>query len=119
CISTCLSSRAPLPSLLTPTSPTDTSTLSLHDALPISDPGPFELTPLEETVGDPVTVSLSLEPGAVRTGGTVGLSFDATELANPRSEEHTSELQSRFDLVCRLLLEKKTTSDRTPETSPA
>src|SRR5438067_9137152 len=28
-------------------------------------------------------------------------------LADPRSEEHTSELQSRFDLVCRLLLEKK------------
>src|SRR5437868_8404043 len=27
--------------------------------------------------------------------------------ANTRSEEHTSELQSRFDLVCRLLLEKK------------
>src|SRR5437868_14095985 len=27
--------------------------------------------------------------------------------AIPRSEEHTSELQSRFDLVCRLLLEKK------------
>src|SRR5699024_12620965 len=26
---------------------------------------------------------------------------------HPRSEEHTSELQSRFDLVCRLLLEKK------------
>src|SRR5699024_12171365 len=29
--------------------------------------------------------------------------------APPRSEEHTSELQSRFDLVCRLLLEKKNT----------
>src|SRR5438105_6588756 len=28
-------------------------------------------------------------------------------LARPRSEEHTSELQSRVDLVCRLLLEKK------------
>src|SRR5699024_11957205 len=28
----------------------------------------------------------------------------------PRSEEHTSELQSRFDLVCRLLLEKKKVS---------
>src|SRR5437868_13258879 len=27
--------------------------------------------------------------------------------SSPRSEEHTSELQSRFDLVCRLLLEKK------------
>src|SRR5699024_8016582 len=30
-----------------------------------------------------------------------------TEFPGPRSEEHTSELQSRFDLVCRLLLEKK------------
>src|SRR6266513_929394 len=29
------------------------------------------------------------------------------EVADERSEEHTSELQSRFDLVCRLLLEKK------------
>src|SRR5699024_11265311 len=29
------------------------------------------------------------------------------EKMNSRSEEHTSELQSRFDLVCRLLLEKK------------
>src|SRR5699024_11379384 len=28
-------------------------------------------------------------------------------VAHPRSEEHTSELQSRFDLVCRLLLEKQ------------
>src|SRR2546428_9039055 len=31
-----------------------------------------------------------------------------------RSEEHTSELQSRSDLVCRLLLEKKNTSDISP-----
>src|SRR5437868_846398 len=31
----------------------------------------------------------------------------------PRSEEHTSELQSRFDLVCRLLLEKKKTKYNT------
>src|SRR5207249_8703580 len=30
-------------------------------------------------------------------------------IGHPRSEEHTSELQSRFDLVCRLLLEKKKT----------
>src|SRR5699024_11366218 len=34
-----------------------------------------------------------------------------------RSEEHTSELQSRFDLVCRLLLQKKTTSP--PHRAPA
>src|SRR5699024_11772893 len=33
----------------------------------------------------------------------------AKEKLNKRSEEHTSELQSRFDLVCRLLLEKKKT----------
>src|SRR5438874_10428809 len=32
---------------------------------------------------------------------------DTGNLAGPRSEEHTSELQSRRDLVCRLLLEKK------------
>src|SRR5699024_9339730 len=57
-----------------------------------TDPGPFELTPLEETVGDPVTVSLSLEPGAARTGGTVGLSFDATELANPMWDSEESNL---------------------------
>src|SRR5699024_11626413 len=31
-----------------------------------------------------------------------------------RSEEHTSELQSSFDLVCRLLLEKKNTSEQKP-----
>src|SRR5699024_12826424 len=31
----------------------------------------------------------------------------AQEAFNARSEEHTSELQSRFDLVCRLLLDKK------------
>src|SRR5258707_4614640 len=33
---------------------------------------------------------------------------DSTRAAGPRSEEHTSELQSRQYLVCRLLLEKKT-----------
>src|SRR5437868_12842221 len=42
--------------------------------------------------------------GAVRVG-----KIDGEFVVNPRSEEHTSELQSRFDLVCRLLLEKKKT----------
>src|SRR5699024_12623705 len=36
---------------------------------------------------------------------------------SPRSEEHTSELQSRFDLVCRLLLEKKKQHQRITETT--
>src|SRR5687768_18288845 len=35
----------------------------------------------------------------------------ASAAAGPRSEEHTSELQSRLHLVCRLLLEKKKTQD--------
>src|SRR5699024_11829877 len=33
-------------------------------------------------------------------------SYAVPNMKNHRSEEHTSELQSRFDLVCRLLLEK-------------
>src|SRR5699024_12306141 len=37
----------------------------------------------------------------------VGADVRTRPRAGPRSEEHTSELQSRFDLVCRLLLEKK------------
>src|SRR5690625_6390101 len=35
------------------------------------------------------------------------IGFNSSVTANPRSEEHTSELQSRGQLVCRLLLEKK------------
>src|SRR5205807_8240164 len=40
-----------------------------------------------------------------RTTGRVG--NEVTSVARPRSEEHTSELQSPCNLVCRLLLEKK------------
>src|SRR2546421_5661311 len=65
--------------------------LSLHDALPISSSN-AAWTPSGETS----TRSLR-EPRA-----------SVVEAANAtRSEEHTSELQSRSDLVCRLLLEKK------------
>src|SRR5437868_10542204 len=39
-------------------------------------------------------------------------------LVRLRSEEHTSELQSRFDLVCRLLLEKKKQKQKTPRDPP-
>src|SRR5438445_7984948 len=52
-------------------------------------------------------------PGLIREDGTVKLPFAFTLLAagrdwrSKRSEEHTSELQSRQYLVCRLLLEKK------------
>src|SRR5207249_6173124 len=40
------------------------------------------------------------------------------EAAKMRSEEHTSELQSRFELVCRLLLEKKNMADQTTDREP-
>src|SRR5699024_12604607 len=43
-----------------------------------------------------------------KTDNSVNELLDGTSMDNSaRSEEHTSELQSRFDLVCRLLLEKK------------
>src|SRR2546429_3683704 len=74
------------------TATTEIYTLSLHDALPICIP--------------PVT-------GTVATGGTsfwhanFSLGIPVSSWSRPRSEEHTSELQSRLHLVCRLLLEKK------------
>src|SRR5207249_9215618 len=46
-----------------------------------------------------------LEKYAVKVGGGMNHRFGLYDAI--RSEEHTSELQSRFDLVCRLLLEKK------------
>src|SRR5437867_7189306 len=61
-------------------------TLSLHDALPISAPG---------------ASSQPARARAAREGSR------ANDPPAKRSEEHTSELQSPYDLVCRLLLEKK------------
>src|SRR2546429_2739656 len=51
----------------------------------------------------------------LRHSAVVDQKFDATALArrSARSEEHTSELQSRLHLVCRLLLEKKTSTTAT------
>src|SRR5260221_2248316 len=53
---------------------------------------------------------LSARPAAVRIGQK-GDRCAVRELAAPRSEEHTSELQSHSDLVCRLLLANKNDSD--------
>src|SRR5207249_9520205 len=49
-------------------------------------------------------------PARARVAAIVLVAAIVTRRA--RSEEHTSELQSRFDLVCRLLLEKKKMSDQ-------
>src|SRR5699024_11807191 len=50
--------------------------------------------------------------GKIRTGTVVRLLIVIVTCLFWRSEEHTSELQSRFDLVCRLLLEKKKIEER-------
>src|SRR2546421_5588882 len=72
------------------TATTEIYTLSLHDALPISSAARSTINGRRATRSRP------------RSGPTGTAGCPA-----PRSEEHTSELQSRSDLVCRLLLEKK------------
>src|SRR5436305_2268130 len=72
-------------------------TLSLHDALPIS-------TCRRNASGTP-----SRAPISTGSGGRGCVRSTPT-----RSEEHTSELQSRPHLVCRLLLEKKKQLDGQP-----
>src|SRR5436190_8114168 len=75
---------------------TEIYTLSLHDALPI--------------LSLPTTLSYC---SAVNEGGAKRMSTLKMFLSLPRSEEHTSELQSHSDLVCRLLLEKKKKKKKT------
>src|SRR5438034_8792510 len=52
-------------------------------------------------------------PGALTTANLITLIPDAQHQKEERSEEHTSELQSHSDLVCRLLLEKKKKKKKT------
>src|SRR5258707_11588754 len=81
------------------TATTEIYTLSLHDALPIS-----------YAQRDIADWSSQLILGDTYTGGDLmdSTSFRGIRLnSDDRSEEHTSELQSRQYLVCRLLLEKK------------
>src|SRR3712207_8372108 len=86
------------------TATTEIYTLSLHDALPISRPSIVVMRPPVPAPGAP-------SPGRCRAavpGGRGRRPGRPGERRRPaRSEEHTSELQSRQYLVCRLLLEKK------------
>src|SRR5437867_7366248 len=85
----------------TDTTSTEIYTLSLHDALPI-----FILFVVKRILIDAVHI----EPAANRCffDGLDGKRLQLRCVAVFfRSEEHTSELQSPYDLVCRLLLEKK------------
>src|SRR5256885_15193953 len=75
------------------TATTEIYTLSLHDALPIS-LGSGQSFPTW-SVSMTLSINISLDP-----------------MMGFRSEEHTSELQSPCNLVCRLLLEKKKKKQR-------
>src|SRR2546429_9568757 len=76
------------------TATTEIYTLSLHDALPIFTP-PWD----RRTRSTLRAFTRKCQRSLVPTGRIFAISM--------RSEEHTSELQSRLHLVCRLLLEKK------------
>src|SRR2546429_8425648 len=82
------------------TATTEIYTLSLHDALPISGGMFAEWKKRSHGFSDLAIVGPdATEYGLSGTGGQLP--------EKVRSEEHTSELQSRLHLVCRLLLEKK------------
>src|SRR5699024_12607909 len=92
--------------------------LSLHDALPISEPTADEPMSVHAPGRSPPAAMWPAKDIATthtatahaRTTRSTPRSGEVTAISltrGPRSEEHTSELQSRFDLVCRLLLEKK------------
>src|SRR5438067_1253553 len=87
---------------------TDIYTLSLHDALPILCFLRFQFA-LVDTVAAGGVQRVEVFAAEPEVGDfAVGRGDDAVDAPRlVRSEEHTSELQSRFDLVCRLLLEKK------------
>src|SRR5690625_6128996 len=82
--------------------------LSLHDALPIS--GPVQRAVGAHVVGSHPALALltdGVEPLGVRVHRQERRLRRHGHQHRRRSEEHTSELQSRGQLVCRLLLEKK------------
>src|SRR5437868_10343885 len=85
--------------LISAPSTTEIYTLSLHDALPISINQPAKRI-------DYLWIG-KMKELLLPNMGSRFLEDSQLGLVPARSEEHTSELQSRFDLVCRLLLEKK------------
>src|SRR2546421_1682011 len=91
------------------TATTEIYTLSLHDALPISQTKIFRGRSMAMLGAASISgvPALGVPKISNFVGGIFIPIFAASPLWSTRSEEHTSELQSRSDLVCRLLLEKK------------
>src|SRR5207302_10780560 len=101
-----------------PPAPPEISTLSLRDALPICDCGGPPSPTVACAHGNPYALPPWLMPHMHTPYRFIdGLGEDMVGYIFPRSEEHTSELQSRENLVCRLLLEKKKRTDRATATS--
>src|SRR3712207_6999654 len=94
------------------TAATEIYYLSLHDALPISPPPRWSnvgrSAPTHTSSMPPVPNVILAMPGRTQLWPTSEACWSP---AMPRSEEHTSELQSRQYLACRLLLEKNEKCD--------
>src|SRR5690349_23124778 len=91
------------------TATTEIYTLSLHDALPISSPS----SPATPSTPTPIRRPRRRTRCSAASWRTATSSCRWRPGCSSRSEEHTSELQSRRDLVCRLLLEKKKSNNNT------
>src|SRR2546430_11010598 len=87
------------------TATTEIYTLSLHDALPIWNFGAWPKPP-------------HCGSYCLRSWSTASVTSSSVSASRERSEEHTSELQSQSNLVCRLLLEKKKTVQLLPGHHP-
>src|SRR5438034_3222481 len=94
------------------------TTISLHDALPIcsstwsiSTSTIVSTTPCGRTTAAGTRSAPGPSTSCTSTGTTISSSSSGTTMSPyeilQRSEEHTSELQSHSDLICRLLLENK------------
>src|SRR5690606_41365697 len=98
-----------------PTPPSQISTLSLHDALPIccATREARKGRCRRNSPGGPRRSQAPARHGRAperSSGASAAWADTASDIQVRRSEEHTSELQSRENLVCRLLLEKKNTT---------
>src|SRR5258707_9616272 len=89
------------------TATTEIYTLSLHDALPILRSTTTTSMPREAQTWRSVAVKGRLKRQRYMSVTECPARFRLAAAVDTRSEEHTSELQSRQYLVCRLLLEKK------------
>src|SRR5688572_31574648 len=104
-------------SFLTDAATTEIYTLSLHDALPIFEclAARSDLAELLAPLNDDATARcVAAERAFSRAlSGSCNVPLGAYAELEGRSEEHTSELQSQSNLVCRLLLEKKNKTNET------